>query len=65
MGFHEYRKIWEPITIEILEMEPANKILTQVRCSSDKEQKNYWTPSSCQNWALFQNNFLLPEMRVQ
>ena len=66
MGFHECRKIWEPKSNEILEvkMEP-HKQNGQVRCSTDKEQKNYWTPSSRKNWVLFQKNFLLFEMRVQ
>ena len=37
----------------------------QVRCSSGKEQKKNWTPSSWRNWSLFQNNFLFLEMRLQ
>ena len=57
MGFHKYRKIWEP--------KSAHKQNGQVHCSSDKEQKIFWTPSSWKNLALLQNNFLLLEMRVQ
>ena len=57
MEFHKYRKIWEP--------KSAHKQNGQVHCSSDKEQKIYWTPSCWKNLALLQNNFLLLEMRVQ
>ena len=63
MLFHEYRKIWEHKSNEILEvkMEPTNK-MDKFIVAVIKNKKKDWTPSSWKNWGAFENNFLLLEM---
>ena len=65
MGFHEYRKIWEPKSNEILEvkMEPTNK-MDKFAVAAIKSKKMI-EHLSLGKTGLFQNSFLLTEMRVQ
>ena len=65
IDFMDFMSIEKYRNLNLRSQDGAHKQNGQVRCSSDKEQKSYWTPSSWENWALFKNNFLLLELRVQ